>query len=148
MLLRLLPCADPPPTSHPPTITPPTYVMTQSGAIRRGGQPGNCAEGNQGNKGNQRGRQLVDLRRLLPSAVGLQLPASSRQPSAVIRQPPASSFQLLAFKPYAVSLQPPASSRQPAPNPSPERREATAKPSAQFSRPFTRPTRAKRLQAL
>ena len=73
--------------------------------IRRGRKPWQRFEG------NQRGRQLVNLRSL--------------QPSAVSRQPSASSLQ---------------------PRPSPERREATAKPSEPFSRLLTRPAILKRLQ--
>ena len=82
MLLRLLSCAVTPPPPNTSTITPPAYVMTQSGAIRRGRQPW------------QLGQPARSVAHPSPS------PAVSRQPSAVSlqpssRQPPASSIQPL-----------------------------------------------------
>ena len=81
----------------------------------------------------RRGRQLGQLRDAT-SAVGSSSP-----------------FSVSCLR--AVSLQPPAVSRQPSavsrlqPRPSPERREATAKPSEPFSRLLTRPARGKQPQA-
>ena len=65
--------------------------------------------------------------------------AVSRQPSASSHQLPASSFQPSIRQPSAVSP-----SLQPCP--SPERREATYKPSEPFSRLLTRPARGKQPQ--
>ena len=75
---------------------------------------------------DRRGRHTRQMREAT-SAVGSSSPCSvsCRQPSAVSIQPPASSLQ---------------------PRPSPERREATAKPSEPFSRLLTRPAIIKRLQ--
>ena len=84
MLPRLSSCAVTPPPHRPPTITPLTCVMIQSGAIRRGWQPGQ-----QGQPSRSAARQPA------PSpAASRQLPASSlqavnRQPSTVNRQPSA-----------------------------------------------------------
>ena len=117
MLPRLSPRAAPPPTPRPSTITPPAYVMTQSG------QSG--AEGNQETVRGQPAR------------------SAARHPSpspTVSRQLPASSLQAVSRQPSTVSRQPSAIS------PSPERRERPAKPSAQFSRPLTRPARGERPQ--
>ena len=116
MLLRLLPCAVTPPIPNTSTITNLAYVMANPARIRHGRQLGQLGQ---------------------PARSVARHPS---QPSAVSRQPSAVS----SLQPPASSLQPPASSLQP--RPSPERREATAKPSEPFSRPRTRPARGKRPQ--
>ena len=90
MLPRLSSFAAPPPPHRPPTITPQAYVMTRSGADRRGRHTRQLRDATA--RGNQRGRQLVNLLRLLPSSrqpSASSFKPSSRQRSTVSRQPPA-----------------------------------------------------------
>ena len=97
--------------------TPNTSTITPLAYVMTQSGADRRESGAEGNQGNQ-GNQRGRHLATLPRLL----------PSAVIRQPP------------AVSLQPSA------PSPSPERREATAKPSEPFSRLLTRPARGKRLQ--